>query len=286
MKILVFGQTGQVAQELARRVPGGVSLIQLGRSEADLSEPGQCAAAVHAHQVDAVINAAAWTAVDRAEAEEAAAHVVNADAPGAMAMACAKLRRPFVHLSTDYVFDGSGSGAFRPGDPTGPLGAYGRTKLAGEQAVRAAGGAHVILRTSWVVSVHGSNFVKTMMRLGAERDALNIVADQVGGPTSAASIADALFVCARALVDGASGGTHHFSGAPDVSWAEFARSIMAKAKLGAQVNDIATEAYPTPARRPLNSRLDGSSLKTAFGIDRPDWRNDLDQILAELGATS
>jgi dTDP-4-dehydrorhamnose reductase len=285
MRILVFGQTGQVARELARRVPDGVSLISLGREEADLSDPAQGAAAVRAHEVDAVINAAAWTAVDKAEAEEAAAHVVNADAPGAMAAACSALGRPFLHISTDYVFDGSGTAAFRPGDPTAPLGAYGRTKLAGEQAVRAAGGPHLILRTSWVVSAHGSNFVKTMLRLGAERESLTVVGDQVGGPTSAASIAHALFVCARGLVGGKAGGTHHFSGAPDVSWADFAREIMAKARLGARVCDIPTTAYPTPARRPFNSRLDGSSLKAAFGIDRPDWRADLDSILAELGAT-
>ena len=286
MRILVFGQTGQVARELMRRAPQGVSLIALGRSEADLSDPAQCADAVRAHHVDAVINAAAWTAVDRAEAEESAAYLVNAAAPAAMALACAEKGLPFVHVSTDYVFDGSGAVAFLPDDPTNPLGAYGRTKLAGERAVRAAGGPHVILRTSWVVSAHGSNFVKTMLRLGAERDALNVVADQVGGPTSAASIADALFVCAHGLLDGAAGGTHHFSGAPNVSWADFARSIMTKAELQTQVNDIPTTAYPTPARRPLNSRLDCSSLKSAFGIDRPDWQDDVDSIIAELGVIS
>jgi dTDP-4-dehydrorhamnose reductase len=202
MKVLVFGQTGQVARELARRVPQDVRLITLGRAEADLSDPAQCAAAVRAHDVHAVINAAAWTAVDRAEAEEAAAHLVNAAAPGAMAKACAALGRPFLHVSTDYVFDGSGITPFVPDHPTGPLGAYGRTKLAGEVAVRAAGGAHVILRTSWVVSAHGSNFVKTMLRLGAERDSLTVVADQVGGPTSAAAIADTLFVVARPSLRG------------------------------------------------------------------------------------
>ncbi len=286
MRILVFGQTGQVARELMRRAPQGVSLIALGRSEADLSDPAQCADAVRAHDVDAVINAAAWTAVDRAEAEESAAYLVNAAAPAAMALACAEKGLPFVHVSTDYVFDGSGAVAFLPDDPTNPLGAYGRTKLAGEQAVRAAGGPHVILRTSWVVSAHGSNFVKTMLRLGSERDALNVVADQVGGPTSAASIADALFVCAHGLLDGAAGGTHHFSGAPNVSWADFARSIMTKAELQTHVNDIPTTAYPTPARRPLNSRLDCSSLKSAFGIDRPDWQDEVDRIIAELGAIS
>lgn len=286
MKVLVFGQTGQVARELIRRVPQGVTLTSLGRSEADLSQPAQCAAAIRHHDADAVINAAAWTAVDRAEDEEPAALVVNADAPTAMAMACADMGRPFVHVSTDYVFDGSGTLPFAPDHPTGPLGAYGRTKLAGEVGVRSAGGLHVILRTSWVVSAHGSNFVKTMLRLGAERDRLSVVADQIGGPTSAAAIADALYVCTAALVNGATGGMHHFSGAPDVSWADFARAIMAKAGLAAAVSDIPTSAYPTPARRPLNSRLDGTSLRAAFGIDRPDWQSDLDSILADLGATS
>ncbi len=285
MKILVFGKTGQVARELIRRLPQDMTMIALDRAEADLSQPEQCAKAVRDSNADAVINAAAWTAVDHAEADEASARVVNADAPGAMAAACAAMGRPFVQISTDYVFDGSGTTPFAPDHPTAPLGAYGRTKLAGELAVRAAGGASVILRTSWVVSAHGSNFVKTMLRLGAERASLNVVADQVGGPTAAAAIADALFVCARAMIGGSAGGTHHFSGAPDVSWADFARAIMDKARLAAVVCDIPTSAYPTPAKRPLNSRLDGGTLKAAFGIDRPDWRADLDHILAELGAT-
>jgi dTDP-4-dehydrorhamnose reductase len=284
MKVLVFGQTGQVARELTRRVPSDFEVISLGRDRADLMQPETCAAAIRAHTADVVINAAAWTAVDRAESEEDAARTVNADAPTAMAQACQALGRPFLQISTDYVFDGSGTRPFHPSDPTGPLGAYGRTKLAGENGVRAAGGAHVILRTSWVVSAHGTNFVKTMLRLGAERDSLNIVADQVGGPTSAAAIADALFVAARSMVGGAEGGTHHFSGNPDLSWADFARSILRKAGLKTMVTDIATSAYPTPARRPLNSRLDGSTLKAAFGIDRPDWDEDLNSILAELGA--
>ena len=188
MKLLVFGQTGQVARELARAAP---EALFLGRDQADLSDPAACAAAIRAHRPDAVINAAAWTAVDRAETEEAAATVVNGHAPGAMAQACADLGAPLVHISTDYVFDGAGSLPFRPGDPTAPLGAYGRSKLAGEAAVRAAGGAHVILRTSWVFSAHGANFVKTMLRLGADRPALRVVADQIGGPTPADAIAAA-----------------------------------------------------------------------------------------------
>jgi dTDP-4-dehydrorhamnose reductase len=284
MRVLVFGQTGQVATELARRLPDGVTARFLARAEADLTDPGACAAAVAAAECDAVINAAAWTAVDRAEAEEAAATVVNGDAPAAMARAAAERGVPFLHVSTDYVFDGSGTAPFRPDDPTGPLGAYGRSKLVGETGVRAAGGAHLILRTSWVVSAHGANFVKTMLRLGRERDSLNVVADQTGGPTPAAAIADALFTVARAMVQGAPGGTHHFAGAPDVTWADFARAIMARAGLSCAISDIPASAYPTPAKRPANSRMECGALMAAFGIARPDWRAGLDDILKELGA--
>jgi dTDP-4-dehydrorhamnose reductase len=284
MRLLVFGQTGQVARELARRLPDGVTARFLARDEADLLKPEACAAAVQAADCDAVINAAAWTAVDKAEAEEAAATVVNGDSPGAMARACAAKGMPFLTVSTDYVFDGSGDRPFRPGDAVGPLGAYGRSKLAGERAVAAAGGSWLVLRTSWVVSAHGANFVKTMLRLGRERDSLRVVADQVGGPTPAAAISDALVVCARGMVAGAAGGVQHFAGAPDVSWAGFAREIFARAGLGCRVDDIPTEAYPTPARRPKNSRMDCSDLERAFGIVRPDWRVGLDAILKELSA--
>ncbi|MDB5663927.1 dTDP-4-dehydrorhamnose reductase [Cypionkella sp.] len=281
MKALVFGQTGQVAQELARRMPVGVTAEFLGRGQADLSDPVACAAAIAATDADVVINAAAWTAVDKAEAEEAAALVVNGDAPGAMARACAARGLPFLHISTDYVFDGTGDQAFGTDHPLAPLGAYGRTKLAGEQAVQAAGGAHIILRTSWVVSAHGANFVKTMLRLGATRDSLNVVADQIGGPTPAADIADALYAMASALLAGQPGGVQHFAGAPDCSWADFARAIMAQAGLNCAINDIPSSAYPTPAKRPLNSRLDCSGLAT-FGIARPEWRAGLNKILQEL----
>lgn len=286
MKLLVFGRSGQVAREMARRLPDAVSARFLGRDEADLSDPAACAEAVAAAQADAVINVAAFTAVDRAEADEAAAAVVNAKAPGAMARAAAARGVPFVHVSTDYVFDGAGSRPFAPGDPAAPLNAYGRTKLAGEDAVRAAGGVHLIVRASWVVSAHGANFVKTMLRLGREREALRVVADQIGGPTPAAALADALVAGGRALVAGAAGGTHHFAGAPDTSWAGLARAIIAEAGLGCRIDDIATADWPTPARRPLNSRLDCSGFTAAFGIDRPDWRAGLRDILHELGATS
>ena len=284
MRLLVFGQTGQVAIELARRLPSGVEATFLGRNHADLSDPAACAAAIAAHPADAVINAAAWTAVDKAETEEAAATVVNGDSPGAMARACAAKGLPFLHISTDYVFDGKGTLPFSPDHPTAPVNAYGRSKLAGEVAIRASGARHLILRTSWVVSAHGQNFVKTMLRLGADRASLNVVADQIGAPTPAAAIADALFLAASALCDGTDGGTHHFSGNPDTSWADFARAIMAEAGLPCVIHDIPSSAYPTPAARPMNSRLECSSLTQSFGIPRPDWRHWLSGILKELRA--
>jgi dTDP-4-dehydrorhamnose reductase len=279
MTVLVFGATGQVARELARL--DGVHCLD--RAAADLSDPAACAAAIRMHAPAAVINAAAYTAVDRAEEEEPLARVINAEAPGAMAADCASLGIPFVQISTDYVFDGSGTRPWRPEDPTGPLGAYGRTKLAGEAAVAAAGGPHAILRTSWEVSAHGSNFVKTMLRLGAARDRLTVVADQVGGPTPARDIAAACLRIAKTLVsEPEKGGIHHFAGAPDVSWAEFARAIMGQAGLACEIVDIPSRDYPTPAMRPANSRLDCTGFEAAFDMKRPDWRAGLTRILQDL----
>lgn len=279
MKVLVFGRTGQVATELQRLAP----VTALGRDQADLADPAACAAAIRGHRPDAVINAAAWTAVDRAEAEEALATTINGTAPGVMAAACADLRIPFVQISTDYVFAGNGEAPWQPGDPTGPLGAYGRSKLAGEVATRAAGGAHAILRTSWVVSAHGQNFVKTMLRLGATRDRLRVVADQVGAPTPARDIAAACLSIAEQLAaDPGKTGTYHFAGTPDTSWAGFARAIFAAARMAVTVEDIPSSDYPTPARRPLNSRLDCRATAAAFPILKPDWRKALTGILAEI----
>ncbi|WP_298295231.1 dTDP-4-dehydrorhamnose reductase [uncultured Litoreibacter sp.] len=280
--LLVFGKTGQVATELRGLAPDA---IFLGREEVDLSNPDACNAAVRTHAPSAVINAAAYTAVDQAEGDEANAQRVNGDAPGAMATACAELDIPMVHLSTDYVFEGKGQAPRAPDAPTAPLSAYGRTKLAGEAAIRASGATHAILRTSWVVSAHGNNFVKTMLRLGAERDRLTIVADQVGGPTGAREIATAcLNIAAQLAADPGKAGTYHFAGAPDVSWADFARQIFAQSGLNTEVVDIPSEDYPTPATRPLNSRLDCTSTQSTFAISRPDWRASLGQILSELGA--
>ena len=279
MGVLVFGKTGQVAMELQRT--GGATA--LGRDAADLTDPAACAAAIQAAKPDAVINAAAYTAVDQAETEETVATAINGEAPGAMARACADLGIPLVQISTDYVFAGDGTVPWTPDDPTAPLGAYGRSKLAGEIAVREAGAVHAILRTSWVVSAHGRNFVKTMLRLGAERDRLTIVADQIGGPTAARPIAAAcLDIAAQLRADPGKTGTYHFAGTPDVSWADFARAIFGRAGLSPAVEDIPTSAYPTPARRPLNSRLDCRATEAVFGIARPDWRTDLAAILADL----
>lgn len=281
MTILVFGKSGQVAQELA----AFDGVICLSRAEADLSDPVACAAQIMAQRPAAVINAAAYTAVDKAEDDEALATVINGDAPGAMAQACADLGIPFVSISTDYVFDGSGTRPWQPSDMTGPLGAYGRSKLVGEQQITRAGGACAILRTSWVVSARGTNFVKTMLRLGADRDGLSIVADQIGAPTMARDIAVVCISMARQLIsDPSKAGIYHFAGAPQCSWADFAREIFAQGEIACAVTDIPSADYPTPAARPLNSRLDCTLLGSVFGISQPDWRLGLNDILQDLEA--
>jgi len=280
MKILVFGKTGQVATELQRQAPGATFL---DRAQADLSDPAACAAAVRAADADVVINAAAYTAVDRAESEEALANAVNGEAPAAMARAAAAQGIPFLHVSTDYVFSGEGVTPWQVDDPVAPPNAYGRSKLLGEEGVRAAGGNTAILRTSWVFSSHGANFVKTMLRLSETRDALNVVEDQIGGPTPAADIAAALLVMAERMAAGQRGGTYHFGGMPWVSWADFAREIFAQAGRQVTVSGIPTSGYPTPAVRPLNSRMECSALAQDFGIAAPDWKAGLAQVLVELG---
>jgi dTDP-4-dehydrorhamnose reductase len=286
MRILVFGKSGQVATELASQA----DVTALGRDEADLSDPAACAAAIRAHAPEAVINAAAYTGVDKAEEEEDLATTINGAAPAAMAGACAELGIPFVHISTDYVFDGSGDAPRAPDAPTAPMGAYGRSKLAGETGVVAAGGAYAILRTSWVVSAHGANFVKTMLRVGPARGSLRVVDDQIGGPTPAADIAAACLKIAAHLAERpGDAGIYHFAAAPDTSWAHFADTIFEMAQLEVAVEHIPTTEYPLPAPRPLNSRLDCSTTEAVFGIARPDWRAGLADILNDLsrqGGTS
>ncbi|MEO1493932.1 MAG: dTDP-4-dehydrorhamnose reductase [Pseudomonadota bacterium] len=279
--ILVFGETGQVARSLAD-LSGPREMVFLDRTHADLSDPATCAAQILRHSPSVVINAAAYTAVDRAEEEEALALTINGHAPGAMAQLCAGEGIPFLHISTDYVFAGTGEAAHKVGDPVDPQNAYGRTKLAGEDAVRAAGGPHAILRTSWVFSEYGANFVKTMLRLSETRDALNVVDDQIGGPTPARGIAAALLTMADAMRDGQGGGTYHYAGAPATSWAGFARETFARAGRDVAVTGIPTADYPTPAARPLNSRLDCATLDTDFGLQPADWQAELTRILKDL----
>jgi len=309
MRIALIGRSGQVATELQRQARGPLTV--LSRPEVDLASPDAAAdalaEALHTTDADVVMNAAAYTAVDKAESEEALAHTINAEAPAALARVAAERGIPFLQVSTDYVYDGSGDTPWQPDSPTGPLGAYGRTKLAGDLGVIAAGGPYAILRTSWVFSAHGGNFVKTMLRLGREREKLTIVADQVGGPTPASDIASALLKMAESFrsyrpvrssseaiapqitrylrTDGAPlSGIYHLSGAPDTSWAGFAREIFRQADIDCTVEDIPTSAYPTPARRPANSRLDCTSLTETFDIARPDWRRGLADVLKELGS--
>lgn len=280
--LLVFGKTGQVARELADLRPDAVFL---SREDANLADPEACARAIEDHKPTRIINAAAWTNVDGAEDQVDAAQIVNADAPTAMAQAATRLNVPFVQISTDYVFDGSGKTPWKPNDETGPISVYGATKLAGEIGVRAAGGPHAILRTAWVFSVHGGNFVKSMLTLSETRDSLGIVADQIGGPTPAVAIARAcLEIVDKLAEDPNTTGTYHFSGAPDVSWADFAREIFAQTGREVAVNDLTTAEFPRPAPRPSNSRLDCATTEAVFGITRPDWKAELSLILERLGA--
>jgi len=289
VSLLVFGRTGQVATELRRLAGADLHVTALDRSAADLADPEACAAAIAATDADVVINAAAWTAVDLAEAEEDAARVVNAEAPGAVARACADRGIPFLHVSTDYVFDGAGARPWREDDPVAPINAYGRTKLEGEARVAAAGGPHAILRTSWVFSAHGANFAKTMLKHGAVRDRLSVVDDQRGGPTAAADIAAVLVAMARAFHAGRGvSGVFHFAGAPTVSWRDFAVEIFRQAHWmrRPEVAAIRTEDWPTPAARPRNSALDCGKIAAAYGIAQPDWRASLGHVLAELKETA
>ncbi|MEL7130829.1 MAG: dTDP-4-dehydrorhamnose reductase [Pseudomonadota bacterium] len=277
--IVVFGKTGQVATELALLEPDA---RYVSRDEVDLAQPAQLVALLGDTPACAIINAAAYTAVDRAEEEHDIAMAVNGASVGTMAEHAAAQNIPFVHISTDYVFDGQGTAPHKPDDPVAPLGVYGKSKLAGEALIKNAGGQHVILRTSWVFSAHGANFVKTMLRLSDTRDALNVVDDQIGGPTPAGAIAAAVLTIKDALLAGHAGGTYHFAGAPVTSWAGFARETFALAGRDVTVTGIPTTDYPTPAQRPLNSRLDCTSLQTDFGITPANWRAALADILKDL----
>ncbi len=280
--ILVFGSSGQVATEL-RKHP---NVIALNRSEANLANASGCAAEILLRRPAAVINAAAYTAVDKAEDEEDLATLINGVTPGAMARVCAELDIPFLHISTDYVFADDGQTPWVETDPVAPQNAYGRSKLAGEKAVMSAGGNAAILRTSWVFSAHGANFVKTMLRLSKIHKTLNVVDDQIGGPTPAGGIAKALLQMSEAMIAGQAGGIYHYAGEPQVSWADFAKEVFRQSGTHVDVQGIPSIDCPTPAQRPLNSRLDCNKIKRDFGISAPNWKDALNQVLSELKETT
>jgi dTDP-4-dehydrorhamnose reductase len=291
MRLIVTGTQGQVAQSLRERAPAhGVEVELVGRPELDLADPQSIGKALAGRRADVVINAAAYTAVDRAEAEQELATQVNGTGAGLVAEAARRLGVPVIHLSTDYVFDGALGRPYREDDAPGPVGAYGRSKLAGERAVAAANPDHVILRTAWVYSPFGANFVKTMLRLGESRPEVRVVADQRGGPTSALDIADAVIAVGRKIVSSRDRrdltGVFHMTGGGEATWAEFAEAILAQAaahgRAPVAVRAITTAEYPTPARRPANSRLDASRLRKVYGIKLADWRVSLRSCVARL----
>jgi len=282
MRILLFGRNGQVARCFQEEA-GAHHVVALSSGEADLMTPGAGAAAVSEYQPDVVINAAAYTAVDRAEEEQDAAMRLNADAVAELAKAAKAVGAPFIHISTDYVFDGANDTHYAEEAPTNPLNVYGASKRAGERAALEENPDAVIVRTSWVFSEYGGNFVKTMLRLGGERDALSIVNDQNGGPTAARDIARALLTIAEKKHRGASGEEiYHFQGAPTVSWAAFAAKIFEIAGADVNVTPIPTTDYPTPAARPLHTVLDCARIERDFGIAQPDWRIALRQVIDAL----
>lgn len=291
MAVLQFGQTGQVARELLRRGGRYCRIQALGRTEADFTNPKAIADIVReAEHCDAVVNAVAYTAVDQAESEQSIAMTVNSEAVEQLARACAQRAIPFIHLSTDYVFDGRSASPYREGDETNPINAYGRSKLAGESNIREVLLEHVILRTSWVYSPYGANFLKTMLRLGMERDDVRVVNDQIGAPTTAADIADAIHAILGRLYTRSSSpdlfGTFHYAADGRASWYDFAAAILAEGRkdypIRARLQAIETSQYPTSAARPRNSLLDCSKIESVYDIQRRPWENGMRDVIARL----
>ena len=285
MRVLITGRHGQVSRELQLALGAEAELLVLGHEQLDLADGDAIRRQVRELKPDLLINAAAHTAVDQAESEPELAHAINASAPGVLAEEAAALGAPLIHYSTDYVFDGRKASPYVESDATGPLGVYGRSKLAGEQAIREVGGQHLILRTSWVYSLHGRNFLLTMQRLLQEREELRVVADQIGAPTWAGTIAQATAELVRHWREGRAGawGTYHLTGQGETSWFGFAEAIAAQLKAQgkpcARLLPIATSDYPTPAQRPANSRLDCSRLQHEWQIELPDWHQALLECL-------
>jgi len=294
MKILLLGKNGQVGWELQRALAPLGEVVALDRRTipaADLSDPESLAAIVRDVRPDAIVNAAAHTAVDKAESEAALARAVNTTAPAVLAREAAALGAWLVHYSTDYVFDGSGTAPWTESAPVAPLSVYGQTKADGEAAIRLSGCRHLVFRTSWVYAARGGNFAKTMLRLARERDRLTVVADQFGAPTGADLIAD---VTAHALRTAVSrpevSGTYHLVAAGETSWHGYARHVIEHARAAGQdlrvpanaIEPVPTSAFPTPARRPANSRLDTTRLRNTFGLTLPSWQSGVDRLLAEV----
>ncbi|MCC6076422.1 dTDP-4-dehydrorhamnose reductase [Pseudomonas sp. GCM10022188] len=291
MRVLISGARGQVGHELLRLAPEGFSVQGLGSAELDIADAGQVARVVAELQPQLIINAAAYTAVDKAESEPERAWAVNRDGVAHLAVEAERLGIPVLHISTDYVFAGDAQTPYRETDATGPTGVYGASKLGGEVMLAANCSRHIVLRTSWVFGSHGNNFVKTMLRLGREREELGVVADQQGCPTSAASIARALWALARQFREQGAlpWGIYHFSGTPACTWHQFATEIFRQAveqgllERAPRVRAIATSEYPTPATRPAWSVLDCGKLRETCSIEQTDWRHELGLVLAELG---
>lgn len=291
MRVLVTGREGQLARSLAVRAANypELDVVFVARPQMDLSIPGSFANAIEELRPDLVINAAAYTAVDDAEGQADLAFQINGEAAGEGAIAAAKVGAVFIQLSTDYVFDGQASAPVPEDHPVAPLGVYGRSKLAGEEKVRAAGGDHIIVRTSWVVSPFGRNFLRTMLAAASDRDELRVVADQRGSPTNALDLADAVLVLTRDLSKGAkrlSGRTFHVTNAGEASWFELAEAIMEEAARNglpnARIRAIATADWPTPARRPAYSVLDGKAFAQATGHVMPHWREAAGRLVADI----
>ncbi|WP_303820038.1 dTDP-4-dehydrorhamnose reductase [Actinobacillus minor] len=290
-KFLITGAKGQVGHCLTEQLTGKAEILAVDRDELDITDKDAVFNVVKTFKPDAIINAAAHTAVDRAESEIELSEAINVRGPQYLAEAANEIGAVILHISTDYVFEGTGSGEYKEDDQTNPQGVYGRTKLEGEIAVQQANPRSIILRTAWVFGEHGHNFVKTMLRLAKDRDSLGVVGDQFGGPTYAGDIAKALIEIANQILAGKENafGVYHFTGKPYVSWYEFAKAIFAEAELqnilekSPLVNSIATSDYPTPAKRPANSRLDLTKIKQVFNIEPSDWQVALKNIKAYQG---